>query len=971
MPKKNKKSKNKKKPPPASDYDSDDFDYSDDSDEAAGRMNIDDYNVRFMQMEGKWSSLIQNYYKQKADYLLGDITNLPSYPHPPPEERVLVHNEIKEFFTLGYGCRWKGTYCELLAKYHLPFDPYGDPLLQDVEINATMGYFMEGSYSEKDVEKIEDICRRGHRRVLQFARLSSWAAHFPDILPVEGKVIPLVNYTFAKPDVDVHYELTNEERPTVEAGMSLVMSGSPDKKVAGLYFLLNPEMHTMKKQTLLSFHLPIMYEYLDYMKDLYENAARNETVPLTSTPAGVLKLPWLSFKTADRLVQEACDLTFTALESCCSRGPIVFDFLSRYIQFLGAALVVDKRIILHMTPSFVDAIMQAQLRVLLNRSSPLGQMQEAEGCWLEFMNFTSRLSVTCLGADENGYRSFHSGDTAEARLSPIQKHFERLAHAMIPQFMRGLESRNNLLVFVTSLGGLDTLCCNSNSPHSVTTFLLKSSVWPTLMKLFELDAAEIQAQLIDTINIGEHVIIIPSLDETHVDLGLPLRVTTGASVCFMVQRDVLNIMQKMVNKAPYVHPSGQVKIGILGDKLLKRGIATQLYRMCRSPDLFIQRNAVTMLQILSRSEDIRFQMLEANKSDDVIRMLFQHPDPEIGSHTLLLAVRLLWDRAWLPIVTSPEYEIEKLMLKWGVVSIKRLHQISVQIFEDQQTSMYCMLKKKSAKPSEAQRTLSQYTSKDSQLEKKFLGFGSFYPSNQFLSEELLALTRVALVLLHLSSESVIGQEPRLMSLERLQSFRFFELMLACVPICNDTLKSLYGALSNFGSAGMLLLSDLSHPVEMVSAFIEFTLHVTCKIQDDMQNAVNLMSICSMIYHWAHPPSSTTTTGSRSAAASRVEWKTVWDAAVSKLYKGDQMLLASLIPQIAMVGRKAPVKVDMQKGNQNPILRRCSLNSCNKIELNYGDYKCCSACKTTYYCSPVCQKAHWPTHKPACKAAASR
>lgn len=31
----------------------------------------------------------------------------------------------------------------------------------------------------------------------------------------------------------------------------------------------------------------------------------------------------------------------------------------------------------------------------------------------------------------------------------------------------------------------------------------------------------------------------------------------------------------------------------------------------------------------------------------------------------------------------------------------------------------------------------------------------------------------------------------------------------------------------------------------------------------------------------------------------------------------------------------------------------------------GNFKQCSACKTVHYCSPACQRRHWPDHKPQC------
>jgi hypothetical protein len=43
-------------------------------------------------------------------------------------------------------------------------------------------------------------------------------------------------------------------------------------------------------------------------------------------------------------------------------------------------------------------------------------------------------------------------------------------------------------------------------------------------------------------------------------------------------------------------------------------------------------------------------------------------------------------------------------------------------------------------------------------------------------------------------------------------------------------------------------------------------------------------------------------------------------------------------------------------------RRCSAVTCNETATN-----ACARCRLVSYCSKICQKAHWPAHKPSCIA----
>ena len=49
------------------------------------------------------------------------------------------------------------------------------------------------------------------------------------------------------------------------------------------------------------------------------------------------------------------------------------------------------------------------------------------------------------------------------------------------------------------------------------------------------------------------------------------------------------------------------------------------------------------------------------------------------------------------------------------------------------------------------------------------------------------------------------------------------------------------------------------------------------------------------------------------------------------------------------------------------LKECALPSCNKREASVQQFKCCSACRSVWYCSAEHGALHWTEHKPICRA----
>lgn len=63
------------------------------------------------------------------------------------------------------------------------------------------------------------------------------------------------------------------------------------------------------------------------------------------------------------------------------------------------------------------------------------------------------------------------------------------------------------------------------------------------------------------------------------------------------------------------------------------------------------------------------------------------------------------------------------------------------------------------------------------------------------------------------------------------------------------------------------------------------------------------------------------------------------------------------------------KIDRYGG---PMYKTCASPGCGNVEETKDQFKKCSKCSTTPYCSAACQKASWkPTHKAECGTAAGQ
>ena len=60
-----------------------------------------------------------------------------------------------------------------------------------------------------------------------------------------------------------------------------------------------------------------------------------------------------------------------------------------------------------------------------------------------------------------------------------------------------------------------------------------------------------------------------------------------------------------------------------------------------------------------------------------------------------------------------------------------------------------------------------------------------------------------------------------------------------------------------------------------------------------------------------------------------------------------------------------LKVAMPNNGRPEEFKSCCNPSCSKTESKDVKLQVCGQCKVTVYCSRICQKEHWPSHKSHC------
>jgi hypothetical protein len=67
---------------------------------------------------------------------------------------------------------------------------------------------------------------------------------------------------------------------------------------------------------------------------------------------------------------------------------------------------------------------------------------------------------------------------------------------------------------------------------------------------------------------------------------------------------------------------------------------------------------------------------------------------------------------------------------------------------------------------------------------------------------------------------------------------------------------------------------------------------------------------------------------------------------------------------AMMGRESNAS---STTSGTVMLHKCSAQGCKKVECCVKEFKSCGRCKVARYCSGICQKSDWKSHKKTCKA----
>jgi len=424
-----------------------------------------------------------------------------------------------------------------------------------------------------------------------------------------------------------------------------------------------------------------------------------------------------------------------------------------------------------------------------------------------------------------------------------------------------------------------------------------------------------------------------------------------------------------------------MEIGRVGKRLFKRGIVPLVLKLAAQGSLEIQRYAVEILQTLTRLPQCRSAML-SNSSDpqsqknglNFVERFLGHTDAEIVSQTILLTVHLLWDEEWRPLIISLNPEVECIAAKWACAALNVIHAEIKKKREiwllSSDLSDNCPNITGILNPSAEFQEILQWQQYWDAVpeERKHMGKGMLYPIKNEESKAMLLLSRCVLLL---CSFTPLHCD---MMMARMRSVHALELFAACIDLESETSSFATNGLANFAVKEQFLPTDVPDP----QIFVDIVLDIVLAYRDQRtltpQEAKrangsvdpNLLRLLGHVLN-----------SSEKGALPHSDWKKYISTGRHKVkdYIPDNSYIDTIFGVAKQTAKQFKARIPQlqkpaihfeNKRETSPETRACANPSCTTTKQGLKDFKYCSRCRVSCYCSKQCQAEHWRKHKATCK-----
>ncbi|GFH47222.1 hypothetical protein CTEN210_03697 [Chaetoceros tenuissimus] len=395
--------------------------------------------------------------------------------------------------------------------------------------------------------------------------------------------------------------------------------------------------------------------------------------------------------------------------------------------------------------------------------------------------------------------------------------------------------------------------------------------------------------------------------------------------------------------------------GPLALGFLKRGAVPLLVKLSRCKYDVVSQNSVFGLANLTRLKDCRDLLFQMPNDEGIafVKDMMTSKNCYCASNNMLLILHLSWDEEWLELLRAMEPKVENCCTKLAAFAMKNVLEYVDELKEASQVRegriKQLTIEIARAKTDEEKTRLMDELKEV--CDERVIQWDEYESEVPPSSVNLLTISRAILVL----SSAIFRNRPMY---ERLRKTDYLELITTSLrsPF-KDNARTALSCLNNaiaynhsFGTATTpSQFSDPEYVVESLMVYIHEKMSLDENlVRHFLQTALDLL----------HSPS----------------WLEIFHRVGAKnpMVAGFAMMHGRIDIEDSS-RRQSKFEEDVIGNCNSGVPEKCTVNTgklakcqgCGKIESKRGEWKKCSRCRETVYCSRACQTSDWKIHKKIC------